>query len=443
MIFCDSFAIQDESVPRPPGRRLGLTLWPVTTHPLKLTVQSLSVAHLSNVASLKSISVLALFSRLEPEDEDNTEATFEFPFDQFKSAFDPASFDDPISFADGFGFCFALSGVDSSILARSRCLSFASVIPNYHFTGHKLLKCQQLFDLFPVLSRFSIRFPIFPPPFSQTSFIPFKPNLQIFQPRRAATQLSWEKADKMARWRDHLSPVTDFLLICSSSIAGQAGRLRRAGITHIINCAAQFMTTVPGFTSLDVPMKDGGDENVMSSIFRTTVFIQKAVQANGRVLIHCAEGVSRSVAVAIGYFIITEKIDYQTVFKRIREKRRVAHPNGKFTAQLIQLAEIIGATPTKTCFFSQKKLIPFTIIERRGRILAVPVYGELPADDSNCWVVVRYQRCESLWRGDKNPPGDLQVHIPADAPPQMRSWTEEFIRDITACLRLNKPTFSE
>jgi predicted protein tyrosine phosphatase len=442
MLFGDSFAIQDESASRRPGRRLGLTLWPVATHPLKFTVQSLSVEQLSNVAYLKNISVLALFSRLEAEDDGDTDATFEFPIDQFKSAFDPTSFDDPISFADDFGFCFTLSGVDSSILARSRCVSFAAVIPNHDFVGHKLLKCSDLFDLFPALSRFSIRFPIRPPPFSQMSFIPFKHKLQMFQPRRTPTQLPWEKWDKLKRWRDHLSPVTDFLLIGSDSIAGQAARLRKAGITHIINCAAQLVTTVPGFTHLDIPMNDGGDENVISSIFRTTVFIQKAARANGRVLIHCAEGVSRSVAVSIGYFIITEKSDYQSVFKRIREKRRVANPNAKFIAQLIQLGEIIGATPTKTCFFSQKKLIPFAITERRGRILALPVCRELPPDDSNCWVVVKYGMCESLWRGDKNPAGDLLVHIPAGAPPQMRSCTEEFVRDITSCLRLNKPTFS-
>jgi predicted protein tyrosine phosphatase len=118
-----------------------------------------------------------------------------------------------------------------------------------------------------------------------------------------------------------LARSSDFLLIGSNSIAGQVERVRRAGITHIVKCTAQLMVALPGFTSLDIPMNDGGDENVISSIFRITVFIQKIVQANGRVLIHCAEDVSRSVAVVIGYFIITEKSDYQSVFKRIRESQ--------------------------------------------------------------------------------------------------------------------------
>jgi hypothetical protein len=115
------FPIQDEFTSPPPDRQA----WPVTMHPLKFTVQSLSVAHLLNVANLKNISVLA----------------------------------------------------------RSRCRSFASVIiPNDHLTDHKVLKCEELFDLFPAISRFSIRFQIRPPTFSQASFVPFKPKLQMFQP---------------------------------------------------------------------------------------------------------------------------------------------------------------------------------------------------------------------------------------------------------------------
>lgn len=56
---------------------------------------------------------------------------------------------------------------------------------------------------------------------------------------------------------------------------------------------------------------------------------------NGRVLIHCVQGVSRSVTLCIAYLIMTKKIPYQDAFDLLRKNRGVASPNMGFTVQLL------------------------------------------------------------------------------------------------------------
>jgi hypothetical protein len=297
MLFCDEFGIEEAHEPLPRGKQIALTLWPVSSRPLKKTISSLSSAQLSDSDYLKTISVLAVFSFLPKGADRSSDISFEFPIDRFRSSFTPDSFMNAINLPNNLGFCYALTGTEASILSRARCLSFSSVIGDRKFTGKSIAKCQPLFDLFPNLSAFSLRFPVRPPPFTRTTYAPFRGQLQKFTEIGFATSLHWQKADKLERWKTHLSECADRIFIGSDFVGSKADLLRKNGITHIVNCVAQLVESPPGFISLQIPMNDGGDEHLLSHVFRTTVFIQKALESQGKVLIHGVEGASRSVAV--------------------------------------------------------------------------------------------------------------------------------------------------
>ena len=193
-----------------------------------------------------------------------------------------------------------------------------------------------------------------------------------------------------------MSQITDNIFIGSQAISQNEALLNHNGITHIINCASQLINSLPTFIHLDIPMLDGGNENILSHIFTTTNFINDAIEDGGKVLVHCIEGVSRSVAVCIGYLIVEKQIDYKTAYDTIRRKRRVSSPNPKFVAQLMQLAEIMGTSKTRSCYFSKTKTIPFKVTERNDELIMLPLYSKIPeSDEDNAYVLVDYRNCKN------------------------------------------------
>lgn len=63
-------------------------------------------------------------------------------------------------------------------------------------------------------------------------------------------------------------------------------------------------------------------------------FIEAAREKNGRVLVHCIQGISRSVTLVIAYLILTKKLNYDEAFKIVQSRRSIASPNLGFAIQL-------------------------------------------------------------------------------------------------------------
>ena len=65
-------------------------------------------------------------------------------------------------------------------------------------------------------------------------------------------------------------------------------------------------------------------------------FIDNAINNGGKVLVHCKEGVSRSVTMVIAYIIYKEKITPSAALEMIRKIRSKANPNKGFMRLLQQ-----------------------------------------------------------------------------------------------------------
>ncbi len=77
-------------------------------------------------------------------------------------------------------------------------------------------------------------------------------------------------------------------------------RLRRHGITHVVNCSRELPCHFePDFTYLWLQMEDP-DPGFGTKIPRFCAFIDEG-RKRGRVLVHCTGGVSRSPAVILAY----------------------------------------------------------------------------------------------------------------------------------------------
>jgi len=64
-------------------------------------------------------------------------------------------------------------------------------------------------------------------------------------------------------------------------------------------------------------------------------FIDDARQSNGRVLVHCACGVSRSSTLCCAYLIKHHSMSIEEAIIHLRSRRHIIQPNSAFLRQLI------------------------------------------------------------------------------------------------------------
>lgn len=410
------------------GNQMMLTLWPVNKIPLLTSIKSLPISSLIDPPNLKQESILAVFNYVPTVDIKNSAGSIEInqeSIQKFKSQFFPSGFLHPINLKNNRGFFFILVGLEAPCISKSRCISFQQVINARPFIGGKIFNIRLLTELFPCLSQFSFRFPISSPPHFLSSFLPisidsiqnsfviphrtqdpdaFKDLSTNNHESSKTTQLqtlNWSKEAKLEKWRDELTYVNDYLYLSSETIAINSEKLHQAGITHILNVASKNANSAKDFQFLGIPMLDGGNENILSHLWKSIVFIDDAIAKNGRVLVHCILGSSRSVSIIIGYFMVIYRIPYPVAFNQIRKLRRIASPNPKFTAQLLQLSEVLFDTSTSTCYFSRQKIIPFVITDDK----IVPTPNDPSSSSGECVVSFNYLNAESIWKDDKNKKG--------------------------------------
>lgn len=138
--------------------------------------------------------------------------------------------------------------------------------------------------------------------------------------------------------------IKNELFISSLQVPADINHLRRHGITHIVNTAAD--TCVNHFTGqiqyLTYYLKDANTEEMSLLFYRTLSWIDDAIKKGGRVLVHCREGVSRSSTMIIAYLMWRFSISFETAHDRIRRVRPICNPNTGFTCQLLVLGKRLG-----------------------------------------------------------------------------------------------------
>ena len=137
----------------------------------------------------------------------------------------------------------------------------------------------------------------------------------------------------------HLSEIIpNFLYVSSYNATKNRELLEKNKITHIINCAADFCENVfeqeNKFTYLSFYLKDHVLENIECIFYECIKFIENVREKGGRVLIHCIQGISRSVSIVMAYIIFTKKISYDKAFNLVQSKREISSPNFGFSIQL-------------------------------------------------------------------------------------------------------------
>jgi protein-tyrosine phosphatase len=87
--------------------------------------------------------------------------------------------------------------------------------------------------------------------------------------------------------------------------------LTKVGVTHILNVASELnFSERVGFEYAKIAIDDDCHTCDMCKILPKTIeFIHEATRSGGKVMVHCLEGKSKSVCVALAYMIIHEGWD--------------------------------------------------------------------------------------------------------------------------------------
>lgn len=131
------------------------------------------------------------------------------------------------------------------------------------------------------------------------------------------------------------SIITHNIVIGSKKDAANEECLRRYGITHILNVAQQIPNFFPElFVYHKISILDSPDVNIVSYFHEAASFIKHVQNMNGRVLVHCVSGVSRSVVLVILYLMVESGLLLKEAYDYVFGCRPYISPNEGFKFQM-------------------------------------------------------------------------------------------------------------
>ncbi|XP_076367825.1 dual specificity protein phosphatase 1-like [Tachypleus tridentatus] len=144
--------------------------------------------------------------------------------------------------------------------------------------------------------------------------------------------------------------ILSYLFLGSAYHASSKATLKHLGITALLNvsqtCPNHFEND---FTYKIIPVKDSGSENIASCFNEAIEFIDNARSVNGKVLVHCQAGISRSATICIAYLMATKRLRMEEAYEYVRSRRQIVSPNFSFMEQLLSFESQVFSPSARLC----------------------------------------------------------------------------------------------
>uniref|UniRef100_H0V824 Dual specificity protein phosphatase n=3 Tax=Cavia porcellus TaxID=10141 RepID=H0V824_CAVPO len=149
---------------------------------------------------------------------------------------------------------------------------------------------------------------------------------------------------------NHVNEVWPNLFLGDAYTARDKSRLVQMGITHVVNAAAgRFQVDTGAKFYHGLPLEYYGIEADDNPYFDISIYflpvaryIRTALSApRGRVLVHCAMGVSRSATLVLAFLMICENMTLVEAIQTVQAHRDIC-PNSGFLRQLQVLDNRLG-----------------------------------------------------------------------------------------------------
>lgn len=169
------------------------------------------------------------------------------------------------------------------------------------------------------------------------------------------------RREKFALFEKHctLALEDEGVYIGSDAVARNWDTLSEQGITHVLNCVGFVCEEYfkGKLTYKTLWLQDSPGEDIASVLYPCFDFLEAARSANGRVLVHCSQGVSRSSAIVIAYAMWRRGWEYEPAFQYVKQRRGVANPNVGFACQLLAWRKRLGTPPTASAAAATPRLL--------------------------------------------------------------------------------------
>lgn len=155
-----------------------------------------------------------------------------------------------------------------------------------------------------------------------------------FEDGVSATVVSEQQPADEERCIDPPGKIRRHLYIGSRETESCLAALKKVGVTHILQAGGELRPSYPGqFVYKHLSVGDEEDEDLVACFREAFDFIDEG-RKSGAVLIHCAQGISRSGTIAIGYLMWRERLSFDTALAHVQQARALVDPNEGFTLQL-------------------------------------------------------------------------------------------------------------
>ena len=157
-------------------------------------------------------------------------------------------------------------------------------------------------------------------------------NTNSYQNKHKNNSRGWEKLPI------GISEILDgFLYLGNVRDAHSEEQMNRYDISHILNMSNDASNSDFDFiTYKRVPIADDEFQHVIPVLDECINFINSVKEANGRVLVHCTKGKSRSATVIIAYLLKSYNLSLKEAFRLVKSKRDEIRPNSNFIRQLMR-----------------------------------------------------------------------------------------------------------
>jgi len=136
------------------------------------------------------------------------------------------------------------------------------------------------------------------------------------------------------------SRILPHIFISGEQIAKDREVLYDNKISRILNCAGTILpchhkadSTLTYYT---LPLNDTPEEQISRYFYPVIAMMEEGKKESQSILVHCHQGVSRSVTFVVAYIMFSQGLSYEQAFHSVREARGVGQPNIGFMCQLME-----------------------------------------------------------------------------------------------------------
>jgi protein-tyrosine phosphatase len=142
--------------------------------------------------------------------------------------------------------------------------------------------------------------------------------------------------DYSEMFSDKPSKITTHIYQGNYEAAKNKNYLLSEGVTHILVAGRLEKYHPKDFNYKSFDIDDNYSENILKHFDEGYEFIDDCINKGGKILIHCAAGISRSSSFTLCYLIRKNQLEYKKAYELLVKARPIACPNPGFQEQLFE-----------------------------------------------------------------------------------------------------------